>query len=408
MELYERVLKGLEERRNNLLEGGINSIPSPFTRFNDDFIGIEKATYYCVTSVTKGGKSQFASHVFMYTPLIYAYHNRDKVRVKILYFALEETPERVMQRFMSHILYYLSKGKIRVSPRDLRSSKNDKPLSQEVLDLLQTQEYKDMFKFFEENVIFSSTANPTGIYKECKGYAEGRGVMHTKKAVYRGELGELNETDSFDYYVPDDSGEYVIPFIDHIGLIDTERGMNLKQSMDKLSEYLAKYLRNNYGMSPVIIQQQSFENESNDNFVSGKIRPSAQGLGDSKYIARDCNILLGLFSPFKFELNEYKEYDITKFRDNIRFLEVLVNRDGEMGGLCPLFFDGAVCDFQELPLPKDTEGLARVYSYLKYIREVPQSSKVFFMSSRRKYLHRWKGLSVFARFKRKIKEKLNG
>ena len=36
MELYERVLKGLEERRNNLLEGGINSIPSPFIRFNDD------------------------------------------------------------------------------------------------------------------------------------------------------------------------------------------------------------------------------------------------------------------------------------------------------------------------------------------------------------------------------------
>lgn len=362
----------------------------------------------CSENYSGKGKSQFASHVFMYTPLIYAYHNRDKVRVKILYFALEETPERVMQRFMSHILYYLSKGKIRVSPRDLRSSKNDKPLSQEVLDLLQTQEYKDIFKFFEENVIFSSTANPTGIYKECKRYAEGRGVIHTKKAVYRGELGELNETDSFDYYVPNDPGEYIIPFIDHIGLIDTERGMNLKQSMDKLSEYLAKYLRNNYGMSPVIIQQQSFENESNDNFVSGKIRPSAQGLGDSKYIARDCNILLGLFSPFKFELNEYKEYDITKFRDNIRFLEVLVNRDGEMGGLCPLFFDGAVCDFQELPLPKDTEGLARVYSYLKYIRGVPQSSKVFFMSSRRKYLHRWKRLSIFARFKRKIKEKLNG
>ena len=44
---------------------------------------------------------------------------------------------------------------------------------------------------------------------------------------------------------------------------------------------------------------------------------------------------------------------------------------------------------------RQTEGLARVYSYLKYIRGVPQSSKVFFMSSRRKYLHRWKRLSIF-------------
>ena len=39
------------------------------------------------------------------------------------------------------------------------------------------------------------------------------------------------------------------------------------------------------------------------------------------------NIVLGLFSPFKFSLREYEGYDITKFRDNIRFLEVLVNRD---------------------------------------------------------------------------------
>ena len=97
----------------------------------------------------------------------------------------------------------------------------------------------------------------------------------------------MQEYEAFDHYIPEDPDEIKLVFIDHIGLIDTERGMTLKQSMDKLSEYLAKSLRNRYGFSPVVIQQQSFENESNDNFTSGRIRPSAQGLGDSKYIARD-------------------------------------------------------------------------------------------------------------------------
>ena len=121
-------------------------------------------------------------------------------------------------------------------------------------------------------------------------------------------------------------------------LFRSEKNLNLKQSMDKLSEYLSKYLRNRYGFSPVVIQQQSFENEGNDAVKLNRIRPTAQGLGDSKYISRDCDLLLGLFSPARFDLKEYLSYDIRRFKDNIRFLEVLLSRSGEMGGITALLF----------------------------------------------------------------------
>lgn len=52
--LRERVLYNLKERRERILEGSLNCIPSPFTRFRDDFIGIEQATFYTITSFTKG------------------------------------------------------------------------------------------------------------------------------------------------------------------------------------------------------------------------------------------------------------------------------------------------------------------------------------------------------------------
>jgi hypothetical protein len=87
-----------------------------------------------------------------------------------------------------------------------------------------------------------------------------------------------------------------------------------------------------------------------------------------------CNLAVGIFSPFKHDLKEYLGYDITKFRDNIRFAEVLINRGGSPGGICPLYFDGAVNYFQELPLPNDNVGLNRVYQLLSNIRN--KSNKV--------------------------------
>lgn len=369
MSLKERVLGNLKRRKEKLLNGGINSIPSPFIRFSDDFIGIEQASYYCVTSSTKGAKTQFASFVFVFNALLYAYKNPDKVRLKIFYYPLEETPEDIMTRFMSFLLYTLSKGKIRIAPIDLKSTKNNKPVDDKILELLNTEEYSKIIQFFEDNVIFSSSTNPTGVYTECRRYAEEHGTVHKKKQKIKNEFtGKTEEIDAFDYYEQDDPDEYRLIFYDHISLTSTERGLTLKQSIDKLSEYFV-ILRNRYKFSPVVIQQQAFANEGLDAFKENKLRPTIAGLSDSKYISRDANVVLGLFSPFKFELPEYQHYDITKLKDNVRFLEVLVNRGGSPGGLVALYFDGAVNYFDELPRPEEKEALKQIYDFLVESRQ---------------------------------------
>lgn len=396
MELVNRVISSLEERRDRLLNNKLNCIPSPFKRFREDFIGIEQSCQILITSSTKGAKSQFTSYTFIYKPLMFCYYTKANINYKVIYFPLEETPERIMQRFMSWLLYDFSHGEIRISPRDLRSTTT--PLPDNVLELLKSDEIQDILKYFEEHVIFpTEKPNPTGIYYFCKKYAEDHGTVHTKPGKYTDQLGNVVDYDAFDYYEQDDPNEYRIIIIDTINLIDTERGMNLKQSIDKLSEYCAKYLRNRYHYSPVIIQQQAFDGEGNEAVKLGRYTPSISSLGDSKYGARDSNIVLGLFSPFKFALKEYNGYDITKFRDNIRFLEVCINRDGQMGGVCPLFFDGAVCQFSELPRPDDSVNINKVYEHLKKIRNTPNKS--FFIhgvKKSNKKLHRWKIFHKFA------------
>ena len=362
--LVNRTLQQLDDRRERILNGGVNCIPSPFGRFIDDFYGIEQSTYYVVTSFTKGGKSQFTSFVFLYRTIMYSYFTKEDIDFKIIYFNLEETKERILQRFMSWLLYRFSKGAIRVSPKDLRSTTD--PVDESILDRLRQSDIQNILEYFEEHVIFPTEApNPTGIYKYCKQYAEDHGTVHKRTVKIKDELGQLQDTEVFESYEQDNPNEYRMVLVDTVNLIDTERGMKLKDSIDKLSEYEAKYLRNRYHYTIINIQQQAFESEGNESFKLGRVRPSAVGLGDSKYTSRDANIVLGLFSPFRFGITEYLGYDITILKDRIRFLEVITNRDGEMGGILPLYFDGAVCDFREMPKPDDKAALDAIYKHCK-------------------------------------------
>ena len=88
--------------------------------------------------------------------------------------------------------------------------------------------------------------------------------------------------------------------------------MDLRESINKLSEYLV-ILRNRYSFTPIVIQQQVF-NETIDAFKIGKLKPTVTGLSDSKYVARDANLVMSLFTPYNYELKDYMGYDITKFK----------------------------------------------------------------------------------------------
>lgn len=381
--LSERVLKSLEERRENLLNGNINCIPFPFPNFREDIPGIEQGRYISITGATKSAKSQFASEL-LFQALIYAYKHPEQLDILIRYFPLEETPEGIMERFMSYILFLKSGKSIRISPSDLRSTNNDKPLDKSILNILQSDEYQSLIKFFEEKVVFSKAKTPMSIYLECKDYAKANGIIHRKTVKYKNELGETVESDNgFDYYEQNDPKQYRIIFVDHISLIQTQQGMDLRQSMNKLSEFFVE-LRNDYKYTPIIVHQQAMF-ESLDAFKMDKLEPSIQNLADSKAIARDLDMCLGIFSPYKYNLHDYKGYNINMFKDNIRFVSVLLNRNGLCNGMLPLYFDGAVNYFAPLCSPKDEVGLQKIYKYLDNMRNKPNKVFMFFNKLFNKY-----------------------
>ena len=236
MSLIERILDNLEDRRQRILNGDINCIPTPFKRLSGSFPGIETDKYYLVSGSTKAAKTQLTNYLFVYTPIMYAYEHPEQLRVKIFYFPLEETPENITLRFMSYLLYTLSGMQIRISPTDLKSTSADKVLDESVLSILKSEEYQKILKFYEENVLFMSDRNPTGIYKTVRTYAEKNGIIHRKTInITNKETGNTEEKEVFDYYEPHDKKEYVIIITDHVSLLNQEKGMSLRETINKCS-----------------------------------------------------------------------------------------------------------------------------------------------------------------------------
>ena len=390
MRLIDRILDTLDDRRKRILEGDINCIPSPFRRLSNSFPGIEQAKYYLISGGPKAAKTQLTNYLFVYTPILYAFEHPEQLRVKIFYFPLEETPENITLRFMSYLLYTLSGKQIRISPMDLKSTNADKILDEEILDILKSDEYQKILKFYEDNVLFISERNPTGLYKTIKDYAEKNGTIHRKKVkITNKETGNTEEIEAFDYYEPADKKEYVIVITDHVSLLNQERGMNLRETINKYSEYMM-IIRNNYHYIPVCVQQQGTETSNLEAYKSNKIRPTMAGLSDSKYTAKDASIMLGITNPFAFEVPEYLGFDISKLKGHARFLEIVLNREGESNDIAPLYFDGATNYFTELPPPKDLASMQKVYDLIARLKT--PSNKVFITFSTKKvfnFLFKW-------------------
>lgn len=368
--LIDNALGYIKTRRQNLIDGKVNCIPSPFRSFWQDFVGIEQETYYCVTANQKAAKSQFASFMFIYTPILYAYENPDKVRVKIFYAPLEESQLKTTLRFMRHLLYIHSKFKIRVSHNELTSTIEGHPVDEKVIETLESEEYQKILKFFEERVEFFDSKNPTGIYKTMVKYACEHGERIKEPITITDEFGEQKTVEKIVGYKPNDPDEYVIIITDHVGLLQEESGKDKRQTIRKFSEYMME-LRDNYRYIPVIVQQQSAEVQSMDAFKLNRISPTPGALADCKDIRYDVNVMLGLTNPYAAHLEEWLKYDITKLKDNVRFLEVMLSRDGSANAVKALYFDGAVSYFKELPGPK-SEGYAE---YMEKVYNLIQKNK---------------------------------
>lgn len=376
---FIKIVDNLKERRERVLSGKYNCLPLPFPRFKTLFPGTEKGKYVIITANQKIGKSKLADYIYIYEPLFFMMEHPE-LKVKILYFTLEMSPKDKKLEFMSYLLYRLDN--IHISPTDLKSVNNEYPVNPEIFKLLESDRYKPYLQKFEDMVTYiDAERNPTGINKTCRDYALKHGHLNKKPIeIYNSVTGEKEKRmvlDAENPYTPDDKDLYKVIILDNASNLTLESGMNKMQTIDKMSKY-GITLRNQLQYIFVLIQHQAQAQEGLENIKIGRMFPTADGLADCKTTSRDCNLMLGLYSPFKFNLDKYEKYDITKLKNWSRFLIMCEDRDYGAGGcICPLFFDGASSYFSELPSPDDKIAMEKVYTYINYLENLRKNKNTF-------------------------------
>lgn len=289
-------------------------------------------------------------------------HTQYDIKLDIFYFSLEESKKKVVLSEISKYLYKVYNKT--VSIKQLQSRGRHNFLDAETL--AQIAEAEEYINAFMETVrIIDNVRSPSAIFNYMKDYAVRVGRYYDRfgrvlseadhQGIIAGNLDSLNKIGS---YRKTHSKHYVIVITDHISLLTPEnvggKVLTQWQTISKFSNEYCISLRDKYGFTIVNVQQQASDKEKIEYNYKGqtiqeKLEPSLDGLGDNKTTQRDANVAIGLFAPFRYRIEQHLEYDIDFWRNNYRSLSVLKDRDGSSDGQLPLYFNGAVDEFREMP-----------------------------------------------------------
>lgn len=364
------IYKEIVQNSENHMAGYYNCLPFENMSMLERLIpGIEQDTYYLITANSGVGKSKLARAVYIHQPWMYVRnHPEYGVKLDIFYFSLEESRKKVI---LSEISKYMYKtyGKV-VSIKQLQSRGRYNYLDAETLS--QISEAEEYINAFMETVrIIDNVRSPSAIFKFMKDYAVSIGRYFDRfgrelsEADHQGILaGNVDSLNKIGSYRKTHSKHYVIVITDHISLLSPEtiggKTLTQWQTISKFSSEYCISLRDKYGFTVVNVQQQASDKEKIEYNYKGqtiqeKLEPSLDGLGDNKTTQRDANIAIGLFAPARYKIEEHYGYDITYWRNNYRSLSILKDRDGSTDGSLPMYFNGAVDEFKEMPLNDGTQ-----------------------------------------------------
>lgn len=342
--ISSKVIDSLKNNRDKRLRGDLIAIPWSLTRLSRLLPGVEKGQYVIVSASPKSGKSQLTDFLYVIEPIEWYMANKPKMKLKIIYFSLEMSREA---KILQAISYKLNKSyNISISPQYLRSTFGGYVLNENILGVIQSRPFQEWLARFESIVTYvDDVRSPDRIHAFVKGFAEKHG-----KYIMEGE--------NIVGYQPNDSEEHIIIITDHLSLLSPDSGETLHNAMYKYSAYHCLEFRDRFNYTVVNVHQQSASSSmqqftSRGDSILEKIKPSPDGLADMKLSARDCSLMISLFNPASYNIEEYNGIDLKRLGPWHRELFINLNRNGLSNASIQLYFNGAVNEFMELPREMD-------------------------------------------------------
>lgn len=218
MSLRHRVTEGLAGKYKGLKNG--------LDRINKFIYGIQRKTYYLF-----GGLSGAAKTTLVDFMILNAIKDADAqgLPITIFYYSYEIDEETKKCNWLSAHIY--NKYKVLIPPEVIAGlGEHELTIQQQELVESEIDYIENLFSRI--NFRFDPT-NPTGIRNELLKHANETGKFIS--VPYIDDEGKTQQR--ITGYAPNNPDQYVITVIDHIALAKRERGFDLKQNIDKLSEY---------------------------------------------------------------------------------------------------------------------------------------------------------------------------
>lgn len=213
--------------------------------------------------------------------------------------------------------------------------------------------------------IFDRELTPTGVLNTVITFFETNpsiGTLHRDKPVAAGKKGYIRgHTRSLLW-----QRGFIIGIMDHMALGMPEKGQDLKRMMDDMSRKFV-ITRNLFNMTWIALQQFNMEMAGSSRLstkanASNAIAPHQLDFGDSRYPFRDAEVVMGLVAPHKYELKEFKGYDMKYFKSFLLVNYIMKNRYGPAGRIFPYMMNPLSRIVTDVPNRAHTPALDALYS----------------------------------------------
>ena len=322
------------------IDGRNNGIPMGFNRLNK-YIGIRKSMYTLIGGLTGSGKTSFVDDAYVLNPFDwYISQKTPNIKLRIIYRSMERSKTYKLAKWVSRKIF-VDQGFVIPVPKLLGWTDR------------MTKDEHDLFLMYEDYIgemnevitIIDGPENAVGIAKELKAHAL--------------ENGKIEQVDQYNkIYVPNNENELTIVVIDHIGLLKTTQAQpNKKAAIDKMSDEL-RFARDFYGYTPVVVSQFNRDISNPIRIKNGDVEPQLEDFADSSQTQNDADVVLALFDPMRYKVEDPSGYSLNKLRDDygakyFRSLRLIKNSYGEDDIRIGLGFLGQIGMFKELPRKRD-------------------------------------------------------
>jgi replicative DNA helicase len=334
--LFDELKYLIDKNKNSEYSG----IPIKLNKIRNFIPDIQQGTYFLVGGETSSGKTAFTDDFFMLNSIDWILSNETDIDLKIDYFSLEISKTVKLAKaacrkiyidygIKTDINYILSRGKNRISDEHYSL-------------VMKTMDY---FYNLEKYVsLYDTPVTPNQVWAILMEKIEQNGII--EKGL------DKNGKEYIKNYIPKNPNLYHMVIIDHISLLKKNQNLSKKENIDLMSEMLIT-LRNKFNIIPIVVQQLNRSLSSTDRFKLDRVTPQLSDFKETGNTQEDANVIFALFSPHRYNLPKFYDYDIGILKDRFRSLSILKNRDGQSDLITGLEFTGQVGYFDHLPPAKD-------------------------------------------------------